>query len=212
MEPLPYNVTDDDKDFARLLKDKKSEFLTTFAQNLNLQERNLQVFRASIEHCKDNNLPKSKIIWNAAGYISLISFDLKIVVKCMTFAELEWEKRYFARQAALLMYEGTQDLFVLFGKSFRRIVDELPDAHEIRAELSELTKRLNAYKVTYSTKLNEIRNYSIAHRDNEVLSQLKVICAISWVDTIHCSSAFDSILNDTGRFMQLLLNTAYFDN
>ena len=211
MKPLPYNIKQTNIDFDKLLGEKRGEFSIIFARNLSLQEQTLQVFRISIEHCDFNKFPKSKVVWNAAGYINIVSFDLKIIAKNLAFAELEWEKRYFARQAALLIHEGVEDLFELFGKSLRVIIEELPNGEILKMELKGLTKRLNEYRSLYGAKLNELRNFSIAHRDKDVLAQLNVICLISWTDAITYASAFDAILNDAGRFMQQLLSKGYFD-
>ncbi|SEW57463.1 hypothetical protein [Chitinophaga arvensicola] len=211
MLPLPYNITDTDKEFGELLKGKLKEFSATFAINLENQEKVLQYFRVSLEHCNANNLPKSKAIWNIASYVSIISFDLKVIVKNMTFAVLEWEKRYFARQAALLIHEACDGLLNLLGKQFREILKDLPDSDSLKSDLNIIAKRLNDYKVTHKPNLNTIRNFSIAHRDMEVLSQIEIICAISWVDAINFSSEFDRILNDLGSFMKKFLTSGYFD-
>lgn len=211
MKPLPYHITTTDLEFGNILPGKKQQLESDLAKNLQTQELTLQVFRESLVHCNHNQFSKSKIVWNAAGYINLISFDLKIIAKHLYSSESEWEKRYFGRQAALLIHEGIDDLFELFGKSLKNIIDALPNADVLSSNRKEITKRLNEYKSVYNKRLDELRNFCIAHRDLDVLAQIDVICGMSWTEAIQMIAGFDRILIDAGTFMQQLLHTGYFD-
>lgn len=208
---LPYNITDTDVEFGKLLIDKRGQIDGDLAKNLQVQEQTLQLFRESLVHCHHNQFAKSSIVWNAAGYINVISFDLKIIAKHLYSSQTEWEKRYFARQAALIIHEGINDLFELFGKSIKIIMDDLPNAETLKSARKEITKHLNNYKTQNYERLNQLRNFSIAHRDKNVLTQIDAICGISWVESINFISGFDQILNGAGRFMQQLLSIGFFD-
>ena len=72
--------------------------------------------------------------------------------------------------------------------------------------LKKITKRLNLYKETHITRLHNIRNVSIAHRDQNTVEQLSTIFSISWVEAINFVSEFDQILNLTGHFLQDVMN------
>jgi hypothetical protein len=141
--------------------------------------------------------------------MNIASYDLKVIVKSMIFAKGEWQKRLFARQAALLVYETMNDLFDLFGKDFRKIVSALPGKEKFENELKNITKELNSYKTLYFNQLKTIRNVSIAHRDKDTLEQLKIIQSINWVDSINMISGFDKILNITGFLLQELTSIAH---
>lgn len=199
-----YNITDTDKEFGSLLKDKISDFEKDFEKNFFTQEATLELLSTAVNISHDLNYKSNRLVWNVACFVNIASYDLKVIVKSMVFAKREWEKRLFARQAALLVYETMNDLFDLFGKEFRKIVSGLPDKEKFENDLKIITKDLNSYKALYFEQLKLIRNVSIAHRDKDTLEQLKTIQSINWVDSINMVSGFDKILNNTGRLLQEL--------
>ena len=199
-----YNITNTDREFESLLKDKTSDFEKDFDKNFLIQETTLELLSAGVKISNDLNYNSNRLVWNVACFINIASYDLKIIVKSMMFAKREWEKRVFARQASLLVYETMNDIFDLFGKDFRKIVSGLPDREHFEKELKCITKDLNTYKDLYFEQLKIIRNVSIAHRDKDTLGQLKVIQSINWVDSMTMVSGFDKILNTTGRLLQEL--------
>lgn len=197
-----YNITDTDREFENLLLEKFSDFEKEFDKNFFTQEATLELLSTGVNISKSLNYKSNRLVWNIACFVNIASYDLKIIVKSMIFAKREWEKRLFARQACLLVYETMNDLFDLFGKDFRKIISGLTDKQNFENELKIITKQLNEYKSSYFEQLKNIRNVSIAHRDKDTIEQLKTIKAISWVDSINIISEFDKILNSTGRFLQ----------
>ncbi len=129
----------------------------------------------------------------------------------MTFSKREWEKRYFARQAGLLIYEGCSDLFELLGKEFRTIISDLTEHEVLKELLKDITRELNSYKQIYQGRLHAIRNVSIAHRDKNTMEQLSTIHSISWVEAINFVSGFDKILNLTGQFLQKVMDKSVIE-
>ncbi|RPD43444.1 hypothetical protein [Paracnuella aquatica] len=197
-----YNISETDKEFALLLKDKIKDFERDFEKNFFTQEATLELLSLGVNLSDTLNYSNNKIVWNIACFVNITSYDLKIIVKAMVFSKREWEKRLFARQAALLVYETMNDLFDLLGKDFRRIISKLTDKEIFEACLKEITKDLNLYKASYFNQLKKIRNVSIAHRDKDTLEQLRTIQSIEWVDSINMVSGFDKILNKTGKLLQ----------
>ncbi|MCU0374293.1 MAG: hypothetical protein MUF24_03205, partial [Chitinophagaceae bacterium] len=55
------------------------------------------------------------------------------------------------------------------------------------------------------------RNNSIAHRDKDTTEQLKHIYSISWLDSINMCNEFDSILNDLGMFLEIIMRGGVTD-
>jgi hypothetical protein len=201
-----YHITQTDLDFEQLLKAKLDELRKQFENNLMIQESTLELLYKGVIHSDLNNFKNNKLIWNASCYVNIISYDLKVIGKNLMISRTEWEKRYFARQAGLLIYEGNNDLFDLFGKEFRTAILGLSDYEVLKDELKGITKKLNLYKDTNKGKLHRIRNVSIAHRDQDSIEQLSTILSISWVEAINFVSEFDQILNLTGRFLQDVMN------
>ena len=203
---LMYNITETDIEFQKILPEQLVELEKKFAQNLNIQESTLEIIYNGIKHSQNNNLKSSRIIWNAAGYVNIVSYDLKVIGRNLMISNREWDKRYFARQAALLIYEASEDLFKILGKDFRIILNNLSQPTQILPKLKEITTALNTFNENYKSKMHKIRNVSIAHRDKDIIDQIDLIHSISWVDAITFLSAFDEILNKTGVFLQQVID------
>lgn len=172
---LMYNITDTDLEFEKLLKSKLGDFESDFEKNFQTQEATLELLSLGVSVSDSMNYKSNKVVWNIACFINITSFDLKVIAKSLLFSKREWEKRLFARQASLLIYETMNDLFDLLGKDFRFIISALRDRNEFEISLKEIKKHLNDYKGLYFERLKEIRNVSIAHRDKDTIEQLKVI-------------------------------------
>lgn len=201
-----YNITDVDREFKELLEPKQKELENQLSKNLFTQEATLTMIAEAVRHSDLYNFKKNRQIWNAACYINIISYDLKVIAKNLTFSKLEWEKRFFARQAGLLIYESSSDIFDLLGKEFRNIISTLSEIELLNSMLKEITKSLNLFNTTYKEKLKQLRNTSIAHRDLNSIEQLELIYSLSWVDSINLVSAFDQIINSVGVFLQKVMD------
>ena len=142
------------------------------------------------------------MIWNTAGYLNITGYDLKIIGRELFFSTNEWQKRYFSRQACLLIYELTNDIPSLLGRNFRSELNKLSDASTLAMELNSITKSISDYKKDNNERLKNIRNFSVAHRDKDIFEQLSVIESIQWNEVIEYVTKFDDIMNDLGQFLQ----------
>ncbi|KQS33403.1 hypothetical protein [Dyadobacter sp. Leaf189] len=201
-----YKITSEDKDLQKMVNKDRASLATTFSKNFEIQEKTLDLISKSIRHADFNRFDSNKIIWNVAGYVNILSYDLKVVVKNLVLAKEEWEKRYFVRQLALLAYEGMNDLLELLGKTFRRTRSTLSNHEKFIDELNTNVSRLNTFKSTREHSLKKIRNVSIAHRDRSSIEQLNVIYDITWSEGISIGTEFDQILNPIGGFLQNVIN------
>ncbi|MCW3105547.1 MAG: hypothetical protein JWQ09_53 [Segetibacter sp.] len=206
-----YNKNIIDKDLEKLIDQDKAQLTQTYEQNFQTQEQTLSIIVSSLRHTKFNNFKDNEIIWNISGYVNIISYDIKIITRDLTFARSEWQKRHYARQACLIIYESMDDIFKLLGKEFNNLTKNRLDITELQVELKEIRQNLNTFKLGYSEKLYEIRNVSIAHRDNEVLKQIELIQQISWYDTIEMIMQYDVILNRLGAFLTKLIGKGLAD-
>jgi hypothetical protein len=203
---LMFEKTADDKELENQIELNKPSLLKTFEDNFNVQEETLKVIIRTKKHADLNKFESNKLLWNVAGYVNISSYDLKIIGNELTFAKREWSKRYFARQACLLIYESLNDLLELLGKNFRNKIGKLSDSTELANSLNELTKRLNQFKKNYGDRLYLIRNVSIAHRDQDIFEQIKIIESIKWTEVTNYVFTFDKIMNDLGKFLQVVIN------
>ncbi len=201
----------DDIALERNVKQGRKDLVSAFSKNFDTQSKTLSKLIEGLNHADYNKFKDTKLIWNLAGFINIISYDLKIVGRDLTFAETQWEKRYYARQASLLIYEAINDLFDLLGKDFKSILINKLDTNEIDAILLEVRKDLNLYKSKYFDSLKEIRNNSIAHRENDIFKQMEIILNMSWCDSVEMVTSFDKILNKLGVVMQKVINQGLRD-
>ncbi|WP_210490620.1 hypothetical protein [Rufibacter aurantiacus] len=198
--------TPDDIELEKLIDTQKTVLEKTFQNNYITQQSTLEILMKSIEHCDFNNFSESRLIWNFASYINIISFDLKTIGENLFFQKNEWSKRYFARQSALLIYEAINDIFEMTGKELRRVISLFSVSEALSNELKAIIKNLNEYKITYFDFLKEIRHNCIAHRDKDSIEQIRIIASVKWNNAIEFTSKFDNILMDLGKFSQRLIN------
>lgn len=201
-----YKTNETDKFLAEKIQQQKKDLCLLFSNNFETQEKTLDLFLKGINHAQFNEFEDTKFIWNIAGFINVISFDLKVVGQDLMLAENEWQKRYYARQACLIIYESINDFFDLLGKDFRKIVSSKISDNKVEEELIVIRKELNSYKSEHYIDLQKIRNTAIAHRDNDIMNQINVIQEICWSDTIGLISSYDKILNHLGQLFQRLIN------
>lgn len=206
-----YNKNSFDKDLENLISKDRANLMSIYDTNFQTQEQTFSLIVDSIEHAEFNNFNDNKLIWNIAGFINIISYDLKIIARDLTLAQTEWQKRHYARHACLIIYESIDSLFQLLGKDFRDLTQKRLNILELEEMLTEIREDLKLFKTNYSKKLYEIRNVAVAHRNNEVLKQVRIIKQINWNDTIQMISQFDNILNKLGAFCQSLINKGLRD-
>jgi len=206
-----YNITKEEQDFAKLVQKEKEMFEQDFASILVKGETILNLFAEPNTLAQNFNLEKNKTFWNTARYISIISMDLKILAKHQALSTNEWEKRFFSRQVSLLIYESMDDLLFLLGKQFKKIAEDFNEDELFKTDLNQLRGILNDFKDKNFTRLQILRNTSIAHRDKDTAQQLKTIYSISWLESVNICSEFDRIINRIGGFLETLMRKGISD-
>lgn len=206
-----YNISDEDKKFADLLKEDRATFETNFNEIIQKVETTLNLFTDTINLVNHHKLEKNKVFWNTARYINIVSLDLKILAKHQAFAETEWEKRLFARQVSLLIYESLDDILSMLGNEFKIIGNDYKEDYSFSEQLNEIRSKLNSFKSNHYEKIKAHRNNSIAHRDKDTSKQLQHIYSISWLDSVNMSSEFDKILNEIGMFLEIIMRGGVSD-
>jgi hypothetical protein len=206
-----FTKSDSDIELEKLINKQKDSLRQSFKDNFSTQQNTLDLFVKAINHADFNDFKDTRIIWNIAGFINIVSYDLKIIGQDLTFAENEWQKRYYARQACLIIYESLNDFFDLMGKDFKTLIDKKVNDKSIADNLNSIRKDLNKYKDANFQTLKQIRNVSIAHKDNDIIKQIEIIQNINWSDTLTLITQFDKILNDLGKLFQNLINIGLVD-
>ncbi len=196
----------DEIELEELIENQKSDLKRQFENSFRVNEESLRIILKAKSFAENSNEGLNMKFWNLAGFICIVSSDLKYAGFHLTVSKNPWEKRYFGRQVALIAYEATNDLFELLGTKFRESLKKIDRGNKYQSVLNSLTLKLNNYKAEYSKGLKEIRNVSIGHREQEISQQFEVIEQINWLEMIKMMKEFDEILNDLGSFSQSLLN------
>lgn len=198
-----------DKEFVRLVKENEEILRDNFQKNFKTQRQTLDLLIDGVKNASYNHFLDTKLIWNIAGFIDLTSFDLKVIGQDLAFAENDWQKKLFSRQACLIIYESINDLFDLLGKEFKRVLKSQIKDPLIEEALNAERKKLNIFKKANIQKLKEIRNVAIAHRDQDVIIQINEIGAIKRSEIFDL--VFDEILDGLAKVFQKIINKGLSD-
>lgn len=207
------NQMEDKNEVARMLEfsiqKKKAEYQLYFDKNFEEQEQTLTLIAESIKHSRLNQLHTSEFIWNLAGFINLVSFDFKMIFRDLLLSNIEWEKKLYSRQVYLLIYESIDDILILCGQKMKHAIKDFKNKEILLDELKSTIGKLNSFKKEHEQSFKDIRNKAIAHREHDVLEQLKTIITINWIDSIVLFTKYDEILNELGSFVGKLINESY---
>lgn len=157
-------------------------------------ESNIILIKLVKTIAEDESNQDMTILWNAFGYINLLSYDLISVDYSLITEKREWQKVYFGRQVALLLYEGSMDLPELLGKYFKAVFSKNTNANQWLEQLKKYLSELNAFKTTNQSYLQNIRMNTGGHRDQNINNQLDIITSINPYAIKDLMFEFDNIL------------------
>ena len=102
-------------------------------------------------------------------FISLHLLDFLIVFSSYNSANSKWEKRFFCRQLALIIYEFLNDINPLIFETLRDNEDIKKIAPELIISIEVTSKKLSFIKqLKYEDYLKTIRHQTAAHRERDV--------------------------------------------
>lgn len=227
---MDYNINFTDIQLSQHIQSYKGiKIKESLKEKIAEEEKMLDLINSSIFHCNRqidnyNNLKKegkykeastfekikntfisNKSIWNIAGFITLVSIDIKTIQLGIYFAENEWHKRFYARQACVIIYESCNDILELLGKEFKKDSSHLKNINDIETSLIKIRKDLNVFKKSHSNYLQNVRNHTMAHKDKDVLKQLNIIKDINWSNTIEIIVSFEENINSLGAVLKDLI-------
>ncbi|MBC7569980.1 MAG: hypothetical protein H7319_09640 [Spirosoma sp.] len=193
---------------TKLIRKNRKSIEKDFNKNFEIQGKTLAILTGGLEHANFNSFKTVSVVWNLSIYLNLISFDLKVICKDLMFEEGVWQRKLYARQAYLLIYESMNGFLSLIGTSLKNAIDTFDDKEMYLENVRIIAARLNAFKKEYEQTIVTVRHTSIAHRDKDTLVQLKSIESISWLKATEIVTKFDGIVRDLGQVCQLLMNRA----
>jgi hypothetical protein len=76
-----FEKTKDDLELESLLREQRTDLLKKFDTNFKTQSETLKVILQAKTHADFNKMESNRVFWNAAGFINVSSYDLKVIVK-----------------------------------------------------------------------------------------------------------------------------------
>lgn len=142
------------------------------------------------------------LVWNISGYITLISIDIKTMQKGLYSATSEWDKRFFARQSYLIMYDAPNQII----RQIKKLI-ERKGYKSFYTDLTKAQKDLEKFARENCEYINVVRNNTAGHKDEKVIRQLNVIENIEWAVTIETTNQFEKQINQLGNLLQKMIKT-----
>lgn len=167
----------------------------------------IDTIKRNYKKAKENNLEHYVIFYNVCLFILVMEYDMSVLIQSyIKEYEKNWENKYFARQMVLLLYEVSEDITQILGREFRASLKTIPLWDGAEKEINKISKEINQFKASNHGKLEEIRNFVIAHRDHDAIKQLEIIDNLNSNNINELLVDFYGIFNPLVPFMTRVVN------
>ena len=136
----------------------------------------IDVIKREYKRARDANLEHYVRFYNVSLFILIMDYDMSVLSQHYIRAYTrDWERKFIARQMAVLLYEISKDIPEILAKEFRASLKTLPLWDEAEKEINQISKNLNQFKVSHGKMLGELRNIVTAHRYHDAAKQMEII-------------------------------------
>ena len=197
-----------DKDREDDIVNNKDEYNKLFEERYTVLESNIDATLKLKDLAISLDREDITTFINSYGYLNIFAYDLTSVGYNLYFEKGRWQKIYFARQVALLIYEALEDIPVITGKVFKihfQEVKGMTAVDKFIEEMRTLSKQLNKFKALHRDKLFNIRVNVAAHRDIDINKQLEIIGNINPYEIISLMLDFQKIVKSYIDKLQWLI-------
>ena len=188
-----------------LVDQKRAELQQTFFQKHEQLIAVTEVFRQTLEACKNRGWDTHAQLWNIGIYINIAAHDLSILVMQVHFERDAWTRKQIARHVVLTIYEVIEDMTQLLGKRIRAPLETLGLLSKFDADLRKVRQPLDRFWKEHQGKLSNLRCMSAAHRDLDGVSLLESIESINMLEIVRLGLEVSRILNDIGDVVQSIV-------
>lgn len=157
------------------------------------------------KHCETEKL------FNMIGFLDLVSLDIFTMMHYLLIAHSESDRKYFARNACMLMYEMVDDVLTLLGCVKKEnddmykigdLVDDINDQDLSDALIKVRQDWNNFRKEMLNKKYNEVRNETVAHKEHDFIKQYNATNIISWGQAVEDFVKFNHIFSVLRLFIK----------
>lgn len=194
--------------FDLLKEDKKEEIENYFeSRSKTMSQCTPELFRG-LQMVERASLKNHEKIWNASLFINLSAHDLSVCLKDLIFEKNNWERKYYGRQLAVILYEFSEDIPTVLGKEFREAFVTLNLDSNLLEKLEITKKKVSVFWNNNRKVLKDIRTISGAHRDHDSKLILESIDRLDLMDLFDRGLEFGNFLNELGQKLSPIMMLA----
>jgi hypothetical protein len=143
-------------------------------------------------------------------YVLLFDEDLCAYTQDYYLANTHRRHRFVARHLASLLYEGSQDLPALLGRTYRASLRAVEPLGDWEAGLNAIRGGFNGFKRDNEAALKAIRDVVGAHKDKDVARQLRTLDRIDPMTIYSLAADFAGPMRELVAFQIAI--TAHLSN
>ena len=125
------------------------------------EQESIEVSKSVLRDCPPDTC-NARVVINFSLYVAIFDRDLLCILKQLWLTRDSWGRNLLARQLALLIVEGLEDLAQLNGQCIRLTNSEHED---IRSGFLTTSRSISDFRRTHEQKLRDVRITAVAHRD-----------------------------------------------
>jgi hypothetical protein len=144
-------------------------------------------------------------VWNVSCHINLLSHDLMAYLLFYGIIDDRWTRRAAVRAIATLLYEGCDDLQVMFGKKFLDACRHAGILTEVEQDYRATKKQISVFREKNESLAKPIRMTSGAHRDHDVVAFLTDFMNVKYDNILEASKEFENLLHTLARFTSQIM-------
>lgn len=160
-----------------------------------------------------SGLSKPKWIANISLYALLLEYDLWIYMCNYDYSNRKFVKTSFARSTCVAIVESTEDILQLMGKEYQDFYSSVIDVESLCKSALNLRKKIVIFKNENEKQFRDIRNYTLAHRENNVIKQVEILTKINvhqlmdkCMSYLNLIEELHLILNDSIKYISLKMS------
>lgn len=139
------------------------------------------------------NLQHSMAVHRVSLYLLTVNRDIASIKVDLLTSHDWWLRKLLARNVALMIYEV--DMQKVTGAKFRSAIDFFSPPKMLKKDLEGALTNLASVHAGAKSKLADIRNYTIAHRDADAMKQYRLIRNIDEIAVTKIAAEFFAAVN-----------------
>lgn len=139
------------------------------------------------------NLEHSMAVFRVGLYLLTVNRDIASIKVDLLTSHDWWLRKLLARNVALMIYE--LDMQKVTGANFRAAIDFFSPPKKLKIDLECALSNLACVHARAKSRFEDIRNYTIAHRDADAMKQYRLIRNIDEIAVSEIAVEFFSAVN-----------------